>query len=663
MARLIGALRLPAPPASLALALSILSLALIASLPSAAVAKRGSRRTAVEQPASTVATPEAPAEQPAPAPAPVEGKERHHKDGRKGVHRGAATSSEEAVQETGTEAPEGQAPASAGSAQVQAQAKSQQSRKEREREREREQRRKEREARKEESKGEGHRETRKERLAREAEEARAREVPASTAPPAGAPVATAAAVTPVAAASASATTPTAANAAELPTVIGEATAHSSRGLRSARSRARRHGAAGSGTTALAPISSVSAAASSAVPGLSSKARSGVGRRPRPKRAKGQRSPLVTTVTKIIGVIPAQLWVLIGALAALALAFGVSSRLAARRARRLAAQRRELLQDVGLLQAALLPELPMRIGPVGTTAAYRPASGPAAGGDFYDVFALADGQVAVIVGDVSGHGREALPHTTLMRFTLRAYLEAGLSPRESLRTAAPVLERQLGDSFATVVLATYDTRARLLTYSCAGHPHPIITGLERSPITACSALPVGAGAVTGTRQTVVSIPGGAVACFYTDGVIEARVQGELFGTERLGRSLASLGLAPTAAGLLDQVRAEADRRPDDMAACLLGVEGAAARPLVQAEELQLSTRELEHDRVRRFLLAAGVQEHEIDAALISAGELLARTGGALLKVRLDTPKPIVTLTQDNVASLSARAIARTQEVAL
>jgi serine phosphatase RsbU (regulator of sigma subunit) len=239
-------------------------------------------------------------------------------------------------------------------------------------------------------------------------------------------------------------------------------------------------------------------------------------------------PIITTITRIVGVVPTLVWMLIGVLSALALALAVRSRLAALRARRLERQRGELLEDVGLLQAALLPEPPVRLGPVGTSAAYRPADGPGAGGDFYDVFALEDGQLGVIVGDVSGHGREALPHTALVRFTLRAYLEAGLSPRAAVQTAGAVLQRQLGESFATVVAATYQPRERILTYACAGHPPPLVLGSRGpiAPITVCSSPPIGPAMRTGTRQSIVSVPGRSQVCFYTDGVTEARIGGEL-----------------------------------------------------------------------------------------------------------------------------------------
>jgi hypothetical protein len=333
---------------------------------------------------------------------------------------------------------------------------------------------------------------------------------------------------------------------------------------------------------------------------------------RRSRTGSRPSPLVTTITKIVDVVPLTMRLVIGMLVGLALALGVRSRLAALRGRQLEHQRRQLLEDVGLLQAALLPVPPERLGPVGTSAAYRPAEGPAAGGDFYDVFALEDGQLAVILGDVSGHGRQALPHTALVRFTLRAYLEAGLSPRMAVQTAGVVLERQLGGSFATVVAATYQPRDRVLVYACAGHPPPLVLGSRAIvPITACSAPPVGVGLRTGTRQTVISIPGATQVCFHTDGVTEARVAGELFGSQRLLDTLAELGPQASASELLERIAAETDARPDDMAACLLRIEGAGAPPVVLSEELELDGADAGSERARQLLRACGLHSDEVD----------------------------------------------------
>jgi Stage II sporulation protein E (SpoIIE) len=388
------------------------------------------------------------------------------------------------------------------------------------------------------------------------------------------------------------------------------------------------------------------------------------------------------------------WALIGVLAALALALAVRTRLAAVRARRLERQRGELLADVGLLQAALLPTPPARLGPVGASVAYRPADGPGAGGDFYDVFALDDGRVGVIVGDISGHGRPALPHTALVRYTLRAYLEAGLSPREAVRTAGSVLERQLAGSFATVLLATYHPRERTLTYACAGHPPPLVlggvgfgrafapgsTGPARTfaptapgtvrplpPVTAGAAPPLGAGMRTGTRQSVVSIPGRAHLCFYTDGLTEARIgdRGELFGDERLARAVSELGSTSTAPALLDRVAQQTSSRPDDMACCLLTVEGGQDPPVSLIEEALLGAAELDADidsaaseRTARFLLACGAEPVEIPELMRSAAALADRSGAVLVEVdrHAAAGRSRVAFRPDNVAPLRAPSVA-------
>ena len=304
--------------------------------------------------------------------------------------------------------------------------------------------------------------------------------------------------------------------------------------------------------------------------------------------------------------PLAVRLLIGLLFGLALALGLRSRLAALRTRRLEHQRGQLLEDVGLLQAALLPATPQRLGPVGTSAAYRPADGPAAGGDFYDVFALEDGQLAVILGDVSGHGRQALPHTALVRFTLRAYLEAGCLPAWRVQTAGVVLERQLGGSFATVVAATYQPRERVLVYACAGHPPPLVLGPH--PITPTTRVPrrrSESACGPELARPCVSIPGSSQVCFYTDGVTEARVGVELFGSRRLADTLSALGPQASASALLERVAEETDTRPDDMAACLLRIEGGIAPPVVLSEELELDSEEAGADRTQQLLRACGL----------------------------------------------------------
>ncbi len=371
-------------------------------------------------------------------------------------------------------------------------------------------------------------------------------------------------------------------------------------------------------------------------------------------------PVVRTITRIVSVVPLPLAILIGALAALAIGLAVRSRVAARRTRRLEQQRSALLEDVGLLQAALLPGSPQRLGTVGTSTAYRPAGGPAAGGDFYDLFALEGGRLAAIVGDVSGHGRQALPHTALTRFTLRAYLEAGFSPREALATAGTALERQLGDSFATVAIATYQPRDRTLTYACAGHPHPIVLGSRPlATVSAASAPPIGAGMRTGTRQTVIGLPGGARVCLHTDGVTDARIGAELYGVDRLTRELANLGPQAGAPDLLDRVAAQTDAQPDDMAACLLEIPGGERAPRVLREELQLDAEQAGGARAGQFLLACGVPQERVAGILDAAREEALRAGSVLLEVQpaQGAGSPQVTVRPDNVAAIHTVQVRR------
>jgi len=244
----------------------------------------------------------------------------------------------------------------------------------------------------------------------------------------------------------------------------------------------------------------------------------------------------------------------------------------------------------------------------------------------------------------------------VRFTLRAYLEAGLSPRNAMQTAGAVLEHQLGSYFATAVAATYDPRERVLVYACAGHPPPVVLGPRPIvPTTACSAPPIGVGMRTGTRQTVVSVPGRSQICFYTDGVIEAKLDSELFGVERLTDTLAELGPKATASAVLDRVAEQANRRPDDMAAVLLGVDGGRRAPAIQVEELELDQREAGSARAEQFLLACGVDPYMIAKVRRPAAEAAKGGATASLELRYGTGGPEVSVRHENVAFLQTAAL--------
>jgi hypothetical protein len=342
--------------------------------------------------------------------------------------------------------------------------------------------------------------------------------------------------------------------------------------------------------------------------------------------------VVRTVRDIVEVVPDELKAALAALAALSLLLAAGYFLAAMRARRLARQRRELLQEVGLLQSALLPPVPERLGALRTSVAYRPADGPGAGGDFYDALPLSGGRVGFILGDVSGHGRGALARTAFMRYTLRAYLEAGLEPRVALQVAGRVIDENLGGDFATVLLAVHDPETGSLTYATAGHPAPIVVGPQpHDPVTASSSPPIGVGERTGLRQTTVPLVPGSVACLFTDGLIEARTDDGVLGRERLTELLEGLGAGASARALIQRAASEARVSADDIAAVIISPTAGVTAGHFRTEQLELSARELEGPIARRFLEACGLPAYEVEDAEHDARLLAERFGGVILHV--------------------------------
>ena len=374
------------------------------------------------------------------------------------------------------------------------------------------------------------------------------------------------------------------------------------------------------------------------------------------------APVFADLGNIVEFVPAYIQVALAVLAALCLLLGLGYVLSALRNRRLNRQRGELLQEVGLLQTALLPPVPERVGALRTSVAYRPADGPGAGGDFYDVLPLAGGRVGFILGDVSGHGRGALARTAFMRYTLRAYLEAGLEPRVALQVAGRVIDDNLGGDFATVLLAVHDPETGSLTYAAAGHPSPIVVGPQpHEPVTAGSSPPIGVGVRTGLRQTTVPLASGSVASLFTDGLLEARVDGGMLGRENLEQLLDDLGPEATAAALIESVRTKARVLSDDIAAVVIQPTGGATAGTFRTEQMELTSRELSGPVAERFLEACGVEPREIETALHDARTLAERFGGVILHVVFGNRLRVEVLPRnvESIEAASRRASAAAQ----
>jgi hypothetical protein len=263
--------------------------------------------------------------------------------------------------------------------------------------------------------------------------------------------------------------------------------------------------------------------------------------------------------------PAILWSLFG-IATIALGLAGNAYWQSRQRIALEAHRLSLIDDIGLLSQALLPPVPQLDG-LTVSAAYRPADGPAAGGDFYDVFALDEDRVGVLLGDVSGHGRDSVTLAALARYTLRTLLVAGLGPGEALARADRMLERDLRPRFVTVIAAVYDRRTTRLTYAKAGHAPPIVIGAAHDSAAETPACPIGAGVGECWPEYHVDLAEGVSVCLVTDGLEEAKRDGQRLGRTEVERLVAAQGI-PDAQRLLRDVDALADHVSDDTAAVVL-----------------------------------------------------------------------------------------------
>ncbi len=194
-----------------------------------------------------------------------------------------------------------------------------------------------------------------------------------------------------------------------------------------------------------------------------------------------------------------------------------------------------------------------------------------GGDFLDVMSLPRNGLALVIGDVSGHGPTAAALGATLRATWQGLVTSG-ADRATIRAtldATMVRERRSEAAFATACLAWIDRVGEWdrLHFLNIAHPAPLLIGHEVAPIAAPPSLPMGMGGQARWEPVIVNLTPPWTLVFYTDGLIEGRVtagSAERFGEEGLVSRLSDLAPIDQAAvdALVAHVRAANGGPMDD-----------------------------------------------------------------------------------------------------
>ncbi|TDC25755.1 PAS domain S-box protein [Streptomyces sp. 8K308] len=186
-----------------------------------------------------------------------------------------------------------------------------------------------------------------------------------------------------------------------------------------------------------------------------------------------------------------------------------------------------------LQRSLLPRVLPRPTAVATASRYRPAAPHAGvGGDWFDVIPLSGARVALVVGDVVGHGVQASATMGRLRTAVRTLADVDLPPDELLTQVDDLVVRlametgdqeAAGDVGATCLYAVYDPVSRICQLARAGHPPPLVLlpgGAAPEVLRVPAGPPLGVGGLP-FEAVERELPEGSLLTLCTDGLLENR----------------------------------------------------------------------------------------------------------------------------------------------
>ena len=231
-----------------------------------------------------------------------------------------------------------------------------------------------------------------------------------------------------------------------------------------------------------------------------------------------------------------------------------------------------------LQQAIMPpdEQPVEVAGIDVAVRYRPVGeGHLVGGDWYDTLLMPSQDVLLVVGDVAGHGIDAVTGMVAARNSLRGLAITGSGPAELLRMLNGVMCDLTSGVVGTVVCGLYNPDTSVLRWARAGHLPPVLVRGR----TACE-LPLPGGVLLGMdpdatyEEATQSLEPGDTLLLFTDGLIEQRGESIVDVLREFVATVAPVpagqeGSQPTAAAQADRILATAVSDTDDDA-CLVAV---------------------------------------------------------------------------------------------
>jgi serine phosphatase RsbU (regulator of sigma subunit)/uncharacterized protein YigA (DUF484 family) len=187
-----------------------------------------------------------------------------------------------------------------------------------------------------------------------------------------------------------------------------------------------------------------------------------------------------------------------------------------------------------MQRSLLPSALPEVAGVEVGHVYQSAARVDVGGDVYDFLTLDDGRLAVVLGDVTGKGIQAAADMAMAKFSFRALARMHPEPEDFLAAANEVVVDEIETGkFITMIYVLFDPESRAVASASAGHPAARVVSADgQVGELGGRGLALGIDSDQEYEAARDELAPGTTVVLYTDGVIEARRDGELYGEERL-----------------------------------------------------------------------------------------------------------------------------------